>query len=94
MSELVADIDGLPSKPDWMSRGKCDPSTAIIFFGKAKEGKWERKPREAMAKEICKLCPVVVDCGQYAFANKIDYGVWGGLTEMERRDILKNRGSS
>lgn len=44
------------------------------------------------ATSICrKECDVIVDCLEYALANRIEHGVWGGTSERERRRILKRR---
>ena len=39
------------------------------------------------AREVCALCPVRQPCLDYAISNRIVYGVWGGLTERERRAL-------
>ncbi len=39
------------------------------------------------AREICAACPVRAQCEEYALANKERYGMWGGLTPIERRRI-------
>ena len=43
------------------------------------------------ARKICATCPVVEPCLEYALANRIEHGVWGGCSERERRRILKRR---
>ncbi len=40
------------------------------------------------AKEICRKCPVIAECLADALDNRIEYGVWGGMTERERRAML------
>ena len=40
------------------------------------------------AKSICKVCPVNVECLEYALTIREPYGIWGGLTETERRGML------
>lgn len=68
----------------WHARGLChgmDPSDADKLFFHA--------PRNheaiAEAKSICGWCPVKKDCLNYALDNEIRQGMWGGLTEIERR---------
>ena len=39
----------------------------------------------ALAKKTCAGCPVKAECLDYAVANKIEFGVFGGLTDKERR---------
>ena len=43
------------------------------------------------ARKICNGCPVIRYCLEYALANRIEHGVWGGASERERRRILNNR---
>ena len=43
------------------------------------------------ARKICATCPVTAQCLEYALANHIDHGVWGGCSERERRRIAKRR---
>ena len=42
------------------------------------------------AKAICKTCPLIVACAQYAINSGMDYGVWGGLSETDRA-MLKRK---
>lgn len=46
---------------------------------------------EDTAKEICGQCSQKVICLEYALEAKINYGVWGGTSAIERVEILKNR---
>ena len=39
------------------------------------------------ARQACAVCPVRQPCLDYAITNRIAYGVWGGLTERERRAL-------
>lgn len=43
------------------------------------------------AKQICGLCQVKTECLAEALDNNLEWGVWGGLTERERRALLKRR---
>lgn len=40
------------------------------------------------AKAICNVCPVQADCSVYALNIKEPFGIWGGLTESERKDVF------
>jgi WhiB family redox-sensing transcriptional regulator len=44
----------------------------------------------AYAKRLCATCDVQVECLDYALANRIDYGVWGGESERSRRRLLRD----
>ena len=40
------------------------------------------------AAALCRHCPVLMECGAYALDNRIEFGVWGGMTERQRRALL------
>ncbi len=64
----------------WASKGRCvstDPD-ALFVRGAAQQG----------AKLICQKCPVIAECLADALDNRTEYGVWGGMTERERRAML------
>ncbi len=42
-------------------------------------------------KQICSGCPVKMECLADALDNRIEFGVWGGMTERERRALLRRR---
>jgi WhiB family redox-sensing transcriptional regulator len=63
----------------WMDEtAKCRDHSPEVFFPKI--GAHVHK-----AIQICKACPLQERCGEWAIVNHIDHGVWGGLTENERR---------
>ncbi|MFY0409713.1 WhiB family transcriptional regulator [Solicola sp. PLA-1-18] len=43
------------------------------------------------AKQMCTGCPVRAECLSEALDNEIEWGVWGGMTERERRALLRRR---
>ena len=43
------------------------------------------------AKLVCVACPVRTECLAEALDNRIEFGVWGGMTERERRALLRRR---
>jgi WhiB family redox-sensing transcriptional regulator len=43
------------------------------------------------AKAVCFQCPVIGPCGEYALARREPHGIWGGMTEEERRTELRRR---
>ncbi len=45
-------------------------------------------PQVVVARAVCAGCPVQQACLQVALANGEDYGVWGGTTPAERRELL------
>jgi WhiB family redox-sensing transcriptional regulator len=50
-----------------------------------------RGAEQHKAKVICQACPVRTECLAEALDNRMEWGVWGGLTERERRAILRKR---
>jgi WhiB family transcriptional regulator, redox-sensing transcriptional regulator len=45
--------------------------------------------RQHKAALICRHCPVVLECRADALDNRVEFGVWGGMTEHQRRALLK-----
>ncbi len=43
------------------------------------------------AKRLCRACPVRTECLAEALDERIEFGVWGGMTERERRALLRRR---
>jgi WhiB family redox-sensing transcriptional regulator len=77
----------------WQLRAACRGAESHLFFAPNHfERKEEKEAREMRAKEICEICPVVRPCRDYAIAIREPHGIWGGLTELERRTILMQRG--
>jgi WhiB family redox-sensing transcriptional regulator len=73
----------------WQARAACRGPNTVIFFPPSHfERKEEREAREARAKSICRACPVRRDCLDYAMRIREPHGIWGGLNEAERRQLL------
>ena len=67
----------------WATQGACrgsDPD-ALFVQGAAQN----------RAKAICFSCPVRTECLADALDHRIEFGVWGGMTERERRALLRRR---
>ncbi|MFB7836133.1 WhiB family transcriptional regulator [Streptomyces sp. NPDC056056] len=43
------------------------------------------------AKAVCAGCPVRTECLAHALDHRIEHGIWGGMTERERRALLRRR---
>ncbi|MFD4741978.1 WhiB family transcriptional regulator [Streptomyces virginiae] len=72
---------------EWQEEAACRALGTDRFFHPAGERGEERTAREQEAKEVCALCPVRTECLSHALRVQEPYGVWGGLTEDERRDL-------
>ena len=65
----------------WVSKALCKSADPDELFVR---GAAQRK-----AAVICRHCPVMAQCAADALDNQVEYGVWGGLTERQRRALLK-----
>lgn len=71
----------------WAERANCRGADPESFF--------ERGIADARAAlRLCHGCPVQEPCLEYALAEQIDHGVWGGLTERQRRSLQRRRVSA
>ena len=75
---------------DWQFKAACRGPQAAVFFPPPQfERKDEKLERERRAKEICNSCSVTQDCLGYALSIREPHGIWGGLSEVERRPMLE-----
>jgi WhiB family redox-sensing transcriptional regulator len=65
----------------WVAKALCKATDPDELFVR---GAAQRK-----AAVICRHCPVMQECGADALDNKVEFGVWGGMTERQRRALLK-----
>ncbi len=70
----------------WRDRGLCRGLDPEIFYPDE-----EDEEAAAPAKEICGECPVRETCLEHAITRREKIGVWGGLTERERRRLIRQR---
>ena len=66
----------------WTLHAKCRNMADALF----PEGKDQKKVRG-----ICMSCPVRLECLAEALDNRVEWGIWGGMTERERRQLLRSR---
>jgi len=72
---------------------RCLDADTDLFFGPPGiEPRIDRIRRESEAKALCRECPAILACRQYALEQGEVYGVWGGLGEQERRMQLSRMG--
>lgn len=68
----------------WMDRGLCVETDPDAFFpGQGEPAK--------DAKQVCRACEVRAECLEYALQNRIEFGIWGGTSEMDRRAMRRER---
>lgn len=67
---------------DWVDEAVCAETFADAFFPEKGEPQHSRA-----AKQICEQCPVRLPCLQFAVDNQERFGIWGGLSERERRRL-------
>jgi WhiB family transcriptional regulator, redox-sensing transcriptional regulator len=81
--------DGPPSRRGWRDRAGCLGQDPELFFPLGSTGR--ALDQTNRAKTICAGCLVRVQCLEYALVTNQDAGVWGGLTEDERRLLGRSR---
>jgi WhiB family redox-sensing transcriptional regulator len=75
---------------EWKWDAACQgmgPNTFYLEVFKPKENKM----RVQTARQICGKCPVQTECLDYALDNCIAFGIWGGLTPVERWKVKRDR---
>ena len=68
---------------DWAGVAACQQTRPDELFVRGAE--------QHRAKQVCTSCPVRTECLAEALDNRIEWGVWGGMTERERRAVLRRR---
>ena len=69
--------------PDWTSQAACRQQNPDDLFVQG--------AAQNRAKAVCAGCPVKSECLADALDNRVEFGVWGGMTERERRALLRRR---
>jgi WhiB family transcriptional regulator, redox-sensing transcriptional regulator len=64
----------------WRQQAACHGTDLDLLYP-------ERGESAGPARQVCARCPVRQPCLEYALSNRITYGIWGGLTERERRPL-------
>ena len=87
---MTSDIDDIrvlwqPSDPFWAGRAACRKHPDVNFF----PGRGEDS---APAKAVCTNCPVKDICLEVALRNVEKFGIWGGTSEKERRQLRRDLG--
>jgi WhiB family redox-sensing transcriptional regulator len=67
----------------WGQHGACSKAAPDALF--------VRGAAQQVAKKVCIGCPVIAECLADSLDNHTEFGVWGGMTERQRRALLKRR---
>lgn len=78
----------------WQIKAACRGPQSNLFFPPTHfEKKDEKEAREREAKSICATCSVRKPCLQYALHIREPHGVWGGVNESERKQMMAREAS-
>jgi WhiB family transcriptional regulator, redox-sensing transcriptional regulator len=75
-------LEGDAEEPGWQERALCAQTDPEAFFP-------EKGGSTREAKKVCLTCDVRGECLEYALLNDERFGIWGGLSERERRKLKK-----
>jgi WhiB family redox-sensing transcriptional regulator len=78
--EAARQLARLGQRPAWHDLGRCAETDPEMFFP-------EKGESTGPAKRVCAACEVRAQCGQDALDRGERFGVWGGLSERERRAL-------
>ncbi|CAN5348062.1 WhiB family transcriptional regulator [soil metagenome] len=73
----------------WRNRSACLDEDPELFFPVGTTG--PALEQTERAKAVCRACPVINECLEWALDSNQDAGVWGGLNEDERRTLRRQR---
>jgi WhiB family transcriptional regulator, redox-sensing transcriptional regulator len=79
---VLVETDSLPPELAWQERALCAQTDPEAFFP-------EKGGSTREAKRVCMSCEVRAECLDYALAKDERFGIWGGLSERERRRVKK-----
>lgn len=83
VERLIRQI-GRGDEASWQDQANCLGVDPDLFFP-------ERGASTREAKEVCRGCVVRMECLEFALANSEKFGIWGGMSERERRRIRRAR---
>ena len=81
-TRTVEDDLEVPGELEWQERALCAQTDPEAFFP-------EKGGSTREAKRICTTCAVRNECLEYALGNDERFGIWGGLSERERRRLKR-----
>jgi len=77
----ILQVPVLDERP-WAVFAACKGVYDVTFFPQTKD-------EERIARTVCSMCPVDVDCLNHALETNERFGIWGGLNERERRKLAR-----
>lgn len=80
--DVLAEMFDVADEHDWQERALCAQTDPEAFFP-------EKGGSTRDAKRICQGCDVRSECLEYALQHDERFGIWGGLSERERRKLKK-----
>lgn len=83
-AHMLEETQSFSQERGWQDAANCLGVDPDLFFP-------ERGASTREAKEVCKGCVVRGECLEYALANGEKFGIWGGLSERERRRLRRQR---
>lgn len=84
MTHYTGSVPTTKRAADWRDDAICTDDPEAMFPGTSNADIEE-------AKRICRRCPVIDQCGQWALDTRQAYGVWGGLSSGDRDNILRRK---
>ena len=89
MSILASSLALRVADDEWRDRALCRDTDPSLFFPVGTTGL--ALVQIDHAKQVCNQCPVTKECLDFALSTNQDSGIWGGLSEEERRVIRRQR---
>ena len=89
MSILASSLALRVADDEWRDRALCRDTDPDLFFPVGTTGL--ALVQIEHAKQVCAQCPVTTECLDFALTTNQDSGIWGGLSEEERRVIRRQR---
>jgi len=94
--QIIAHAYNMPldPKPDewvWQQQGLCREVTSDIFFYEEQKRGEDKRTRISQARAVCSICPVKQKCLDFSIRTNQSHGMWGGLTQEERRELIDDR---
>ena len=80
--DVLAELLEMEAEPEWQERALCAQADPEAFFP-------EKGGSTREAKRICAGCEVRSECLEYALQHDERFGIWGGLSERERRKLKR-----